>query len=423
MKKSTIASAVVCVAVAFAASNLFAQGIFRPFRAFRVYRVQPVQRAQPVQCPQPAAENAESVANGETAVSATQPTATSAEFGKTKEGETVTVFTLTNANGLSAKILDFGGVLYEMNVPDKDGNFANVSCNFPTVEEYQTVRPFFGSLIGRYGNRIKLGKFTLDGKEYTLPITDKPNALHGGVKGFDQKIWDATASADKDGAYLTLKYTAKDGEEGYPGKLEVTVVYSLKNDNSLTIDYTATTDKATPVNLTNHTFWNLAGWNGGSICDHILQLNAPKYLPTDESLIPTGEVADVTDVLNFTTPKAIGQDIKKVTEPQFRGGYDHCFVLADKPAGEMGLCAIVKDPKTGRVMKIDTTEPAVQFYSGTVLDGTTGVGDYKYEQYYAFCLETQHYPDSPNQPSFPTTLLKPGETYRHTTVHTFSVEK
>ena len=359
-------------------------------------------------------------ANGEKAM--TQVSAS--KFGETKEGDVVTAYTLTNANGLSAKILDFGGVLYEMNVPDKTGAFANVSCNLATVEEYQTVRPFFGSLIGRYGNRIKLGKFTLDGKEYTLPITDKPNALHGGVNGFDQKIWAATARCDQNGASLELKYVAKDGEEGYPGKLDVVVVYTLTNKDELIIDYTATTDKATPINLTNHTFWNLGGATSGTIRDTILTLNAPKYLPTDSTLIPTGEVASVKGTpLDFTSPKAIGKEIDDVKEPQFHGGYDHCFVLADKKAGEMGLCAIAKDPKSGRVMKIETTEPAVQFYSGNFLDGTTGVGDYKYEKHSAFCLETQHYPDSPNQPKFPSTILKPGETYRHTTIHTFSVEK
>ncbi len=346
------------------------------------------------------------------------------KFGETAEGAAVNVYTLVNANGLSAKILNFGGVLYEVNVPDRDGVFANVSCNYPTVPEYQSIRPFFGSLIGRYGNRIAAGKFTLEGKEYTLPINNAPNALHGGLKGFDQKIWDATQSADENGAYLTLKYTAADGEEGYPGKLDVTVVYSLKNDNSLTIDYTATTDKATPVNLTNHTFWNLGGAYSGSILDTVLQLNAPKYLPTDEGLIPTGELADVKGTpLDFTTAKAIGKDIAGITEEQFRGGYDHCLVLADKPEGEMGLCAIAYDPKSGRQMKVETTEPAVQFYSGNWLDGSTSCNGYKYEKQYAFCLETQHYPDSPNQPAFPNTILEPGKTYRHTTVHTFSVVK
>lgn len=347
-----------------------------------------------------------------------------AEFGQTKEGETVQVFTLKNANGLTAKILDFGGVLYEMNVPDKDGNFGNISCNYPTIPEYQDVRPYFGSLIGRYGNRIANGKFTLDGAEYTLPINNDPNALHGGLKGFDQKIWAAEPSADENGVSLKLSYTAQDGEEGYPGKLDVVVVYTLDNNNALTIDYTATTDKATPVNLTNHTFWNLGGATSGTIRDTWLQLGADRYLPTDDTLIPTGEVASVAGTpLDFQAGKPIGQDIDKVIEAQFNGGYDHCLVLADKPAGEMSFCALAKDPKTGRTMKIDTTEPAVQFYSGNFLDGSTGIGDYKYAKHTAFCLETQHYPNSPNQPEFPTTILQPGETYRHTTVHTFGVEK
>jgi len=349
---------------------------------------------------------------------------TCTKFGETADGKVVRAYTLVNTHGLSAKILDFGGVIYEMNVPDKDGVFANISCNLPTIPEYEKFRPYFGSLIGRYGNRIANGKFTLEGKEYTLPINNDPNALHGGLKGFDQKIWKALPSADANGAYLTLKYTAADGEEGYPGNLDVTVVYSLKNDNSLTIDYAATTDKATPVNLTNHTFWNLGGAYSGTIYDTILLMNAPKYLPTDGTLIPTGEIASVEGTpLDFTTAKPIGQDIHDVAEPQFNGGYDHCFILAEKEPGEMGLCAIATDPHSGRVMKVETTEPAVQFYSGNFLDGSSSCNGYKYEKHTAFCLETQHYPDSPNQPEFPTTILEPGQTYRHTTVHTFSVEK
>ena len=353
-----------------------------------------------------------------------KPTIEKAKFGATLEGETVNVYTLTNSNGLSAKILDFGGVLYEMNVPDKNGVFANISCNYPTVGEYQTIRPYFGSLIGRYGNRIAKGKFKVDGKEYSIATNNAPNTLHGGLKGFDQQIWQASCSADDNGAYLTLKYTSPDGDQGYPGKLDVTVVYSLKNDNSLTIDYTATTDKSTPVNLTNHTFWNLGGAYSGSILDTILTLNCPGYLPTDDTLIPTGKVESVKGTpLDFTSPKAIGKDIAGITEEHFRGGYDHCFVLADKKPGEMSLCAFAKDPKSGRTMKIETTEPGVQFYSGNWLDGTTSCNGYVYEQHTAFCLETQHYPDSPNQPQFPNTILKPGDTYRHTTVHTFGVEK
>ncbi len=349
-----------------------------------------------------------------------------AKFGTTLEGDVVSVYTLTNTNGLSAKILDFGGVIYEMNVPDRNGVFANISCNYPTVAEYQTIRPYFGSLIGRYGNRIAKGKFSIDGKEYSIALTNAPNTLHGGEKGFDQKIWNASLSTDNNGAYLTLKYTSADGEEGYPGKLDVTVVYSLKNDNSLTIDYTATTDKKTVVNLTNHCFWNLGGAYSGSkpVLDTILTLNCPSYLPTDTTLIPTGEVKSVKGTpLDFLKAKPIGKDIAKITEEHFRGGFDHCLVLADKKPGEMSLCAYAVEPNSGRTMKVETTEPAVQFYSGNWLDGTTSCNGYKYEQHTAFCLETQHYPDSPNQPSFPTTLLKPGDTYRHTSVFTFGVEK
>ncbi|MDO5554737.1 MAG: aldose epimerase family protein [Planctomycetia bacterium] len=348
----------------------------------------------------------------------------SAPFGKTKEGAEVTAWTLTNKAGMTVTILDFGGVIYSLEVPDRDGNSANVSANYPTIPEYQEVRPYFGSLVGRYGNRIAKGKFTLDGKEYTLPINNDPNALHGGLKGFDQVIWKVKPFESEDQLGLILTYTAKDGEEGYPGKLDVTVKYIVTaNKNELTIDYTAQTDKKTVINLTNHTFWNLGGAQGGSIRDHVLRLGADRYLPTDGTLIPTGEVASVKGTpLDFLAAKPIGQDIDKVTEPQFNGGYDHCFVLVDKEPGEMSFCAHAVDPKSGRAMYVFTTEPAVQFYSGNFLDGTTGVGDYKYEKHSAFCLETQHYPDSPNQSAFPTTVLLPGDTYRHTTIHQFDVE-
>ena len=347
----------------------------------------------------------------------------SAPFGKTKEGQEITAWTLKNANGLVAVILDFGGVLYEMKTPDRDGNFANISCNYPTIPEYQEIRPYFGSLVGRYGNRIAKGKFTIDGQEYSVPCNNDENALHGGLKGFDQVIWDAEPFSAENEIGLKLTYTAKDGEEGYPGNLSVIVTYTLNNNNELIIDYTATTDKATPINLTNHTFWNLGGFTSGSILDHELQLSADRYLPTDGGLIPTGEVASVEGTpLDFRTAKTIGQDIAKVVEPQFNGGYDHCLVLPEKKAGELSFCALASDPKSGRTMKISTTEPAVQFYSGNFLDGSTGVGDYKYNKQFAFCLETQHYPDSPNQPAFPNTILRPGETYRHTTIHKFSVK-
>ena len=345
-------------------------------------------------------------------------------FGQTKEGQDVTAFTLTNVNGLKAVILDFGGVLYSLETPDRDGNFANISANLATIPEYQDIRPYFGSLVGRYANRIAKGTFTLDGAEYHVPINNEPNALHGGLKGFDQKIWAAEPFMTESGVGLKLTYSAKDGEEGYPGNLTTTVVYTLGNDNSLTIDYSAVTDKATPINLTNHTFWNLGGATAGSIRDHLLKLAVSRYLPTDDGLIPTGEIADVTGTpLDFRTAKPIGQDIDKITEPQFNGGYDHCLILDKEKEGELSFCALASDPKTGRTMEIWTTEPAVQFYSGNFLDGTSGVGDYRYEKQTAFCLETQHYPDSPNHPEFPNATLRPGETYRHTTVHKFGVEK
>ena len=347
----------------------------------------------------------------------------SAPFGQTNEGKTVTAFTLTNANGLKAVVLNFGGVLYSMETPDRDGKLDNISCNLATVAEYQQFRPYFGSLVGRYGNRIARGKFTLDGVEYQVPVNDGVNALHGGLCGFDQRIWDAEPFMTDNGVGVRLTYTAKDGEEGYPGNLAVAVSYVLSNDNALTIDYTATCDKATPLNLTNHTFWNLGGAHSGLILDHVLKLGASHYLPTDDGLIPTGEIASVESTpLDFRASKPIGQDIAQITDPWFRGGFDHCLVLDKAQEGELSFCAFVADPKSGRTMEIETTEPAVQFYSGNWLDGSTGVGDYKYEQHTAFCLEAQHYPDSPNKPAFPNTILRPGETYRQTTVHKFGVQ-
>ena len=348
---------------------------------------------------------------------------TSRPFGATSEGTPVTAWTLKNKNGLSAVILDFGGVLYEMNTPDRDGNFANISCNYPTIPEYQTIRPYFGSLVGRYANRIAKGKFTIDGTEYSVPVNDGENALHGGLKGFDQVMWNVEPYTKDNAAGLHLTYPAADGEEGYPGTLSVAVDYELNDDNELKIDYTATTDKATPVNLTNHTFWNLGGATSGSILGTELKLNASHFLPTDSGLIPTGEIGDVTGTpLDFRQTKTIGQDIANVTEPQFNGGYDHCLILDAQEGEGLTLCAAARDPNTGRTLEITTSEPAVQFYSGNFLDGSTGVGDYKYQKQSAFCLETQHYPDSPNHEEFPNTILRPGDVYRHTTVHKFGIQ-
>lgn len=377
-----------------------------------------------VQIPASPEENSEvTVQNGEENKENQEMSVTSAPFGETKEGEKITAWTLKNANGLTAVILDFGGVLYEMKTPDRDGNFANISCNYPTIPEYQEIRPYFGSLVGRYGNRIAKGKFTIDGVDYQVPVNNDENALHGGLKGFDQRIWNVEPFSNPNEVGLKLTYTAADGEEGYPGKLDVTVVYSLNNNNELMIDYTAATDKATPINLTNHTFWNLSGATSGTIRGTELTLGADRFLPTDGGLIPTGEVASVEGTpLDFRTAKTIGQDIDKITEPQFNGGYDHCLVLAKEKEGELSFCALAFDPASGRTMEVTTTEPAVQFYSGNFLDGSTGVGDYKYEKQSAFCLETQHYPDSPNHPEFPNTILRPGDVYRHTTIHKFGVK-
>ena len=429
MKIKTWGTFFVMLAVLFSTEFVSAQfGVFRhrirPVRHARYYYCIPQTDSEVISETVPDVTPEAAPEDSSNAISTTNNQGiTASMFGKTQEGDDVTVFTLTNANGLVVKILDFGGVLYEINVPDKNGNLGNISANYATVPEYQTIRPYFGSLVGRYGNRIALGKFTLDGTEYTLPINNPPNALHGGLKGFDQVIWNAEPFEEENAVGLKLTYTAKDGEEGYPGNLAVTVLYKLTNADELVIDYTATTDKATPVNLTNHTFWNLAGATSGTILNHQLQLGASRYLPTDAGLIPTGEIANVEGTpLDFRTAKAIGQDIAQITDPQYNGGYDHCLILDQQNPGEMTFCAHIYEPTTGRTMDITTTEPAVQFYSGNFLDGTTGVGDYRYEKQSAFCLETQHYPDSPNQPAFPNTILRPGETYRHTTIHKFGVQ-
>jgi aldose 1-epimerase len=351
------------------------------------------------------------------------------DFGKTLEGQQVEKYNLGNGT-LSVEVLNFGGVIYSFNVPDKNGNVANISANYETVAEYQKVRPFFGSLVGRYANRIAKGKFTLDGKEYTLPINNEPNALHGGLKGFDQVIWNVKELHSRHYAGLELTYTAKDGEEGYPGNISVKVVYKLDDKNAWTMDYTATTDKKTVLNLTNHTFWNLAGYVKGetpSNHDHVLTINADRFLPTDNTLIPTGELQAAEGTpLDFRTAHKIGERIAEIKGDHFSGGYDHCFVLNKRhPSQPFRLthCADVYDPKSGRSMKIETTEPGVQFYSGNFLDGSTSANGVKYVKHAAFCLETNHYPNSPNEPKFPSTVLEPGKIFRSTTVHTFGIKQ
>jgi aldose 1-epimerase len=346
-------------------------------------------------------------------------------YGKMPDGTDVGLYTLTNANGLKVKIITYGATIVDVELPDREGKLENAALFRDSLKDYMDKStPYFGSTIGRYGNRIAKGKFTLDGKEYTLATNNGENSLHGGLKGFDKVVWKAepimnSLGKGMDSVGVKFTYVSPDGEEGYPGTLTAQVTYSLTDKNELKMDYTATTDKPTVVNLTNHTYWNLSGAGSGDILGEVLMLNADSYLPVDEGLIPTGEIKAVKGTpMAFATPMTIGSRIDQVS-----GGYDHCYVLNKKEGKDaLTLVAKVDDPKSGRVMEIYTTEPAVQFYTGNFLDGTITAGGKIYQKHAAFCLETQHYPDSPNQPSFPSTVLRPGETYKHSTVHKFSVE-
>lgn len=343
-------------------------------------------------------------------------------FGATKDGQEVNVRTLTNLKGMRVKLLDYGATLISVEVPDKSGKLANVTLSFPSLEGYLQRHPYFGSTVGRYANRIAGGKFSIDGKEYTVAKNNGPNHLHGGLKGFDAKLWKAEPLSSEEMVGVKFSYSSADGEEGYPGKLDVSVTYTLNNANELRIDYVATTDKPTVVNLTNHTYWNLAGAGSGDILNHELTLAADKYLPIDDNSIPTGVLADVQGTpFDFTQPHAIGERIGELKkEPHKTKGYDHCYVLRGQQ-GKLELAARAKDPASGRVMEVFTTEPGVQLYCANFMDG--GPGGNGFKQHDAFCLETQHFPDSPNQSAFPSTVLRPGQTFRTTTMHRFSVEK
>jgi aldose 1-epimerase len=350
---------------------------------------------------------------------------TSQPYGKTPGGEQVDVYTLTNAKGVEAKIITYGGRIISLKVPDRTGAIGDVVLGFDSLDGYLKDNPFFGALVGRYGNRIAKGKFTLDGKEYSLPVNNGANALHGGIKGFDKHLWTAKPGEGKDGPTLKLTYVSKDGEEGYPGTLTAVVTYTLTSNNELRIHYEATTDKPTVLNLTNHSYFNLAGAGEGDILGHVLMLNADKFTPVDSGLIPTGELRAVDGTpFDFRKATAIGARIDQTSDEQikFGGGYDHNFVLNGK-AGTLRQVARVSEPKTGRVMEVLTTEPGVQFYTGNFLNGSlTGKGGKVYNKRYGFCLETQHYPDSPNKPDFPSTVLRPGAKYDTTTVFKFSTE-
>jgi aldose 1-epimerase len=341
------------------------------------------------------------------------------DFGRTRDGQAVDLYTLSNGS-LSMKVMTYGGIVTEMNVPDRNGNAANVTLGFDALDKYLAGHPYFGAITGRVANRIAKGKFTLDGTPYSVAVNNGPNALHGGLVGFDKRVWRATPSMAKDGAKLVLAYSSADMEEGYPGKLDCEVTYTLTPDDEWRIDYKATADKPTIVNLTNHAYWNLHGESSGrTILDHVLMLNAERYTPVDNTLIPTGELKEVKGTpFDFTKPKPIGKDITRTGgDPT---GYDHNFVLNGKPV-EMKLCARLNDPESGRTLEIRTTEPGVQFYTGNFLDGKLiGKGGMPYVKNYGLCLETQHFPDSINQPSFPSVVLRPGQTFTSTTVHRFS---
>ena len=340
-------------------------------------------------------------------------------YGQTPEGAAVDLYTLKNASGMTVTVSTYGGIITSLDAADRAGNRRDVVNGFESLDGYLKVHPYFGALIGRYGNRIGKGQFTLSGVAYKLAGNNNGNALHGGLKGFDKAVWTARDVSGAAGAALELRYLSKDGEEGYPGNLDVTVVYTLKDSNEFQIDYRATTDKATVVNLTNHTYFNLAG--EGTILDHQLKLNASRFTPVDAGLIPTGELRAVKGTpFDFTTPHAIGERINAADEQIVRGkGYDHNFVL-EPSTGPLTLAAEAYEPKSGRVLEVWTKEPGVQFYTGNFLDGTLSGKGRQYVQRSAFCLETQHFPDSPNKPAFPSTVLEPGKVYETTTVWKFS---
>lgn len=346
------------------------------------------------------------------------------DFGITKDGQKVDLYTLTNANGAVAKITNFGGIVTELWMPDRNGQMEDIVLGFDTVRPYEEVSPYFGALIGRYGNRIGKGKFTLDGKEYTLAVNDNENHLHGGLKGFDKVVWQADPFQNDKGVGLKLNYLSADMEEGYPGNLNVTVTYTLTNKNELKIDYLAKTDKPTVVNLTNHSYFNLAGQGDGKILDHKLMINADYFTPVDAGLITTGEIRSVEGTpFDFRELTAIGKRIDADNEQiKFGGGYDHNWVL-NKKNGGMTLAAKVYEPTSGRLMEVHTEEPGVQFYAGNFLDGTiTGKMGKVYPHRSGLCLETQHYPDSPNKANFPSVTLRPGQAYETTTVYKFSTK-
>jgi len=335
-------------------------------------------------------------------------------FGELSDGTAVDIYTLINGKGITARLMTYGAILVSLEVPDRTGKPGDIVLGYDSLDGYIKNNPYFGSIVGRYGNRIAKGRFTLDGISYELATNNDENHLHGGIKGYDKVAWKAEPVRGVGEVGVKFSYLSPDGEEGYPGNLNITVTYMLTDQNELKIGYEATTDKATPINLTHHSYFNLAG--EGDILNHKLMINAHAYTPVDAGLIPTGEVRPVKDTpFDFTTPHTIGERIAQV-----EGGYDHNFVLRSG-GGKTELAVRVVEPGSGRIMEISTTEPGLQFYSGNFLDGTIiGKGGRAYKKHAGFCLETQHFPDSPNRPNFPSTILRPGEVYRTLTVHKFS---
>src|SRR3954451_22097093 len=344
------------------------------------------------------------------------------DFGKTPDGTPVDLYVLTNGR-MTVKVMTYGAIITEIDVPDREGKASDVVLGFDQLSGYLAGHPYFGAAVGRVANRVARGAFTLDGKDYKLAVNNGPNSLHGGLKGFDKVVWDARDASGPDGPAVRMTYLSKDGEEGYPGNLSVTVTYTLTADDALRIDYAATTDKATPVNLTNHTYFHLAGPASGPILGHEVWLAADRYTPVDAALIPTGEIKPVRGTpLDLTTPTTIGARLDQLDGDPI--GYDHNFVLRGDPASPPSspvLAARVREPTSGRILEVFTTEPGIQFYTGNFLDGTLkGKGGVVYRKHQGFCLEAQHFPDSVNQPAFPSTILRPGSSYRQTTIYKFS---
>jgi len=346
-------------------------------------------------------------------------------FGKTGAGQLVDLYTLTNQHGMEVAITNYGGTVVSLKVPDRNGKLADVVLGYDTIGGYESGKSYFGAIIGRYGNRIAHGKFTLNGVAYTLAKNNGENSLHGGTQGFNARVWTAKDVSSIAGQALELTYLSKDGEEGYPGNLSAKVVYTLTANNELKIDYSATTDKDTVLNLTNHAYFNLAGEGNGDILDDQLMIHADRFTPVDANLIPTGELKSVKGTpFDFQEPMVIGTRINQDDEQlKYGKGYDHNWVLQGWKPHTLALAARVYEPKSGRVLEAWTTEPGIQFYTGNFLDGTGGgKGGKAYGRRFALCLETQHFPDSPNHAAFPSTVLKPGQHYRSTTVYKFSTK-